>query len=57
MKRQVENLLAELCDEEKEIRDEARKILGDWVDGDSYEVPTVLCIVQKLVEKYYYALR
>jgi hypothetical protein len=44
-------LLRDSVDEEREIRELATKCYGDWVSGDSYYVPSIVDIVERLVQE------
>lgn len=49
---QAQAVIKETCEDEKAVRDAARPILGEWVDGDSHCVPTVADIAAKLAENF-----
>ncbi len=45
--------IEESCENDNDIRDLARPILGDLkTDGDSNAVPTTACIVEELIKHY-----
>ena len=43
--------MKDTCDDDTRIRKLARPVLGDWIDGDSYCVPSIVDIVEKLIER------
>ena len=45
----LDSFLRDDIEADDEIRNLARPILGEWVDGDSFGVPGVVDIVEKLI--------
>jgi hypothetical protein len=49
--------LLDWAETDTKVRDLARPLLGDWVDGDTMGAPDVADIVEKLVENIKEAVR
>lgn len=48
---QLRELVNHMIEEEQAAREEARKVLGDWVDGDQYFTPCLADIIEELITR------
>jgi hypothetical protein len=46
----MERVISAMIEDENDVRETAREVLGSWVDGDKYFYPGIPDIVERLVE-------
>lgn len=47
----LRSVIKDQCENEKEVMELTRPILGSWVDGDSYGVPGLVATVDELIDR------